>query len=484
MNRTSKTKSLSNRAAIAAIFGIAGIVLGTQAIAQAQDAAPDNAVAALPAKDAAPDAVPDAAPSVVPTVVVGSEGLIIATVNDEPITEHDMDERMALDLSQWPTRPTDEDKARLREQEKTRLENEMLQIQEARSQSITVSVNEVEKRIEQIAQSTNRTVAQLETAMNQAGTNLDTLRRKIQVDLAWMRTVEAKYQEDAAKSISPADVDAEMERIAESANKPHYHVREIVLAVNNPADDAKVKKAAQVIIDQLKQGGNFGAIARQFSENPSAASDGDIGIVYEGQYAPELIKALADLKPDQITQEPVKANGSYYILYLQERFEPVGTVVPPSPTLAETKQTQLPLVRILLATGPQPTKEFVAAAMKAANDIKTSQAVCGPELKSAIQKMGAVYDDLGTVTLTDMSNEIQQALQPTRSGEIADPIVLADGVNVIVRCDNRQEVLTPFVMPARSDIEFQLYQDRLTTWARRYQRDLRRNADIADVKPN
>ena len=40
-------------------------------------------------------------------------------------------------------------------------------------------------------------------------------------------------------------IDAEMARYAEGANKPHYLVAEIFLPVDNPEQDAKVKKDAE-----------------------------------------------------------------------------------------------------------------------------------------------------------------------------------------------------------------------------------------------
>ena len=56
-------------------------------------------------------------------------------------------------------------------------------------------------------------------------------------------------------STSPGrQVDAELARYAEGANKPHYHVLEIFLPVDNPEQDAKVKKDAEEVESQLQPG--------------------------------------------------------------------------------------------------------------------------------------------------------------------------------------------------------------------------------------
>ncbi len=72
-------------------------------------------------------------------------------------------------------------------------------------------------------------------------------------------------------------------RLAEGANKAHYHVMEIFVPVDNPEQDAKVKKDAEEIVNQLHQGAPFAMVARQFSQHPTAATGGDIGWVYDGQ---------------------------------------------------------------------------------------------------------------------------------------------------------------------------------------------------------
>ena len=48
-------------------------------------------------------------------------------------------------------------------------------------------------------------------------------------------------------------------------------VLEIFLPVDNPEQDAKVKKDAEEVESQLHQGAPFPVVARQFSQNPTAA---------------------------------------------------------------------------------------------------------------------------------------------------------------------------------------------------------------------
>ncbi len=474
MKTTSKTRPVNHRAAIAAMLGAAGLLLGANALAQAPNASgavPNTTLAALPANDGVPASSP--AEDFV------AQGTIVATVNDEPITKHDVDERMALFLASTPgLNPNDEARARFRKQILDTLENEMLRLQEARRKTITVSPVEIEEEVQRIAESNGTTKENMEALLARNGANLNTLRNQLKVSIAWRKAVADEYQENVVRSISDADVDAEMARIAAGASKPRFHVAEIFLEVEDPADDERVKAVAENIFDQLRDGANFSAVARQFSQNPSAASGGDIGWVLEGQIAEELMQSLQQMKPGMISP-PVRSRGGWYILYLAERQEPAGTQVAESPLLAETQATELPLVRIMLPLGNNPPQEVVENATKFAQQLRLSNPSCGPELKQVIEEQyRSVYMDLGMFKLADLSGDIRQALDSTRSGETAQPIRSPDGIEIFVRCDPHQEVVVPFHMPSRQEVESQIFEDRIAAWARRYERDLKRNADV------
>ena len=86
--------------------------------------------------------------------------------------------------------------------------------------------------------------------------------------------------------------------------------------------------------------------------------------------------------------------------------------------------------------------------------------------------------NLGNATLSDLSPQIQDAMKNTRPGEAALPFLSDAGVELIGRCDKRIEVKTAYVMPTRQQVEDQLFQNQIATLARRYLRDLKREANI------
>ena len=411
---------------------------------------------------------------------------IVATVNDESISDFELRQRVALylALNGINQQLTPEQRTRIRTQILEVLESEKLQLQEAVKKKITVSPVEVDKRLNGMTQDYRFTIEQLRQNLAKAGASEEALRSQITASIAWQKAVQDEYSDRV--NVTPEMVDAEMARYAEGANKPHYHVMEIFLPVDNPEQDAKVKKDAEEVENQLHQGAPFPMVARQFSQHPSAATGGDMGWINEGQLAPELNVALGKMEVGAVS-DPVRSTGGYYILGLRERQEPLGTKIADAPTGPTGPAGTLPLARLLFPVDPHAPKAQLEEIVKVANQIQQHYASCG-QLDELHKKMnGTVYMDLGNAKLAELSPQIQEAMKNSRPGEAAQPFMSEAGIELIGRCDKRIEVKTAYVMPTRQQVEDQLFQTQIAALARRYLRDLKRDANIQvrdDSKPD
>ena len=400
---------------------------------------------------------------------------IAATVGDVSISEYEVRQRMALFLATSGIQPNEEEKKRIRSQIIVQLENEKLELQEAIKKHISVSRGDVDKQIDRMLSQNHLTLAQLREVLSNAGASEEALRTQLTAQLAWQKTVSAEYADRI--HITPSEVDAELNRFAQGADKPHYLVSEIFITVDNPDKDAEARKDAENVEEQLKSGGNFATVAHQFSQSPSAAAGGDIGWVYEGQLAPELNAALKKMKVHTVSP-PIRSIGGYYILALRARQEPIGTKIAKHKEITVDPDTTLPLARLLLPLGPSPNKEMIATAMKLATNIRAGFSGC-EMLANVPQKLrGAVFMNLGDMKVGDLSPEIQKALAATQSGDAAAPFLSEAGVELIARCDKKIPVQTAYKMPTRQQVEDQLFQEQISAMARRYMRDLRRGVDV------
>ncbi len=412
---------------------------------------------------------------------------IAATVNDESISDYEVRQRMALFLSTSniaPNQLSDEQRKRIRGQILDRLEDEKVQLQEAVKKKITVSPVEVDKWINNMISSSHITIQQLRTSLTAAGASEDALRAQVTASIAWQKAVNDEYGDRV--NVTPEMVTAELARYAEGANKPHYRLVEIFLPVDNPEHDAKVKKDAEEIETQLRQGASFPMVARQFSQHPTAASGGDMGWVVDGQLAPELNSAIAKMEPGAIS-DPIRSTGGWYIVGLSARQEGLGTKIADVQTGATGPAGTLPLARLLFPIGTHPPKEELEQVMKIAGQIQAHYEGCG-HLEELQKKMnGTVYMNLGDAKLAELSPQIQEAMKDTRPGESAAPFMSEAGVELIARCDKRVVQQTAYTMPSKSEVEDQLFQVQIAALARRYLRDLKREANIQvrdDSKPD
>jgi len=80
--------------------------------------------------------------------------------------------------------------------------------------------------------------------------------------------------------------------------------------------------------------------------------------------------------------------------------------------------------------------------------------------------------------LSDLSQQIRDVLAKTEPGGAAVPFMSAAGVELFVRCDKAIVKKLKFTLPTRDEVEHQLFNEQISAMARRYDRDLRRNADI------
>jgi peptidyl-prolyl cis-trans isomerase C len=75
---------------------------------------------------------------------------------------------------------------------------------------------------------------------------------------------------------------------------------------------------AKAILDQLKGGGDFAALAKEKSKDPGAAEGGDLGYFTKDQMVPEFAEVAFKMYPGQLSN-PVKTQFGWHIIKVEDK---------------------------------------------------------------------------------------------------------------------------------------------------------------------
>lgn len=148
-------------------------------------------------------------------VAVGAQEVSIKIlVNDDPISDYDIDQRerfLAITTQQQPS-------PALKKQAADMLIDERLQLLEGRKASITPNDEDVTLILTDMAQKNNLDVDGLATALAKAGVNIKTLKDRIRAQVVWQETVRRKFRRDV--QIGDADVEKAMAEASAASGAP------------------------------------------------------------------------------------------------------------------------------------------------------------------------------------------------------------------------------------------------------------------------
>ena len=100
------------------------------------------------------------------------------------------------------------------------------------------------------------------------------------------------------------------QEFANKPGEPEVHARHILVA-----DEPTAKK----IIADLKKGGDFAALSKQYSKDPGAAKQGgDLGFFKKTDMVPEFADAAFALKDNEVTADPVKTQFGWHVIQTLE----------------------------------------------------------------------------------------------------------------------------------------------------------------------
>jgi peptidyl-prolyl cis-trans isomerase C len=194
-----------------------------------------------------------------------------------------------------------------------------LLVQETRARNTTVPDAEVDARVAAIRQQFP-TAEAFQQVLQQRNMTEARLRSDIREDMLVAAMIEAQLGPVAA--VTPAQMDEfyaqnpDQFRQAERVRASH------ILIQFPPNADAAAREQARAraaeLLKEAQAGKDFAGLAKQYSQDGSAAQGGDLGFFERGQMVPPFENAAFALQPGQ-TSEVVESQFGYHVIRVTEK---------------------------------------------------------------------------------------------------------------------------------------------------------------------
>ncbi len=244
---------------------------------------------------------------------------VLAIVNDDVVTETELAARLMQTKRQLVLEkialPADEI---LRRQLIDRMVVERVQLQAAERAGIQVSDADVDRAVDDIARSNKMNVSEFEKRLKKEGldpqAHVDSIRTQIIIHRLVDREVNSRVTVSDAEvqdflQTHPQGTDIEFNLSHIFLTLPEAASTETIQAMRRRADD---------IVRQIKQGGNFEQIAIANSKGETALNGGAIGWKKAGQLPEAFLATLNALQPGGVS-EPIRGPNGFHILRLNQR---------------------------------------------------------------------------------------------------------------------------------------------------------------------
>ena len=262
----------------------------------------------------------------------------VAVVNDDVITLSEVNEAgkplFTRIAEQTPPGRLGEALQKARKTVIEKLIDKKLLLQEADRYKITVSDEEVDKALQRILSRNNTSRDQFRKQLGAMGLNEKQYREDLKDQILSAKLVNVAVR---SKVIIPEEkiIDYYDMHYTEQVGEGGYYILQIGCSWDGSKTGAALKKAkeaarkkAQRVHSLAVAGKDFKKLAHEYSDLPSAADGGDIGVFREEEMADAMRKAVTNLKPGQISKIVETPSGYQIFKLLSSQEGQIITKVP------------------------------------------------------------------------------------------------------------------------------------------------------------
>ncbi|MEP6668971.1 MAG: peptidylprolyl isomerase [Chthoniobacter sp.] len=162
---------------------------------------------------------------------------------------------------------------------------------------------------------------ELKKQVEAAGETIDKVKKGLHDRIAEENWINEQIKDKV--NVTDADAEDFYKKNPEQFKSPEQvrasHILVKVDATAKPEQVVEKQKAAQAIADRVKKGEDFGKLAKELSEDPSAKQNsGDLDFFTKEAMVPEFSKAAFAMKKDEIS-DPVRSEFGFHVIKVTDR---------------------------------------------------------------------------------------------------------------------------------------------------------------------
>ncbi|MBT4769705.1 MAG: hypothetical protein HOO00_04165 [Rhodospirillaceae bacterium] len=386
---------------------------------------------------------------------------IVAVVNDEVISEYDIESRITLTLKSLGLENTAENRLEIRSKTLQSLINEKLKVQEAKERNVEITEEKIEEALANLEEANGIEKGEFREQMRDDGINPQTFIDQVESNLAWRDLINRRLRSQI--DIGDDEINESIEKMEKNKGNPEFLLAEIFLPVESPDQEDETLRLGKQIMAHLYEGTPFQELATQFSGSASAATGGDIGWIQPGQIDEELEIEIKPMISGQV-KGPLRSVTGYHIILMREKR-----------IIGATGEVQVSLLQLFLELPPLASEDEISGLTEKAVALTRDISGCDAMSELSDESGATLTNNLGTLSLGDLPENLKEAVNTLDVGTPSEAIVTSSGIMVLMVCER---IEPESIEPDREEIQSTLEFQRLDLMARRYLRDLRRAAHI------
>ncbi|MFQ5828572.1 MAG: peptidylprolyl isomerase [Candidatus Methylomirabilia bacterium] len=243
---------------------------------------------------------------------------VVAVVNNEAITLTDLLEGVAYFLYEAPRAVSPSQERTLKERILQRMVERRLQLQEAQREGVMVEETEVTGRLAEVMKRMGvKSSEEMEEIVAAQGLTIEAVRKRLREQIMVQKVIRRKVA--LRVSVTESEIDRYLEENRDKLETGlTFQARHIMIvpAARTESGWEAARAQAEEIWAMVQDGKDFSELARNYSMDPSAREGGDLGVLKQGELAPEIEARVIGLEPEEVTP-PFRTDLGYHLFRLE-----------------------------------------------------------------------------------------------------------------------------------------------------------------------